>query len=472
MEDIVVSPEKNESYLDIPQDFHTCNRVLEHFSKALVYGATSNPENMYVSSFKDPTYFPSYHYLSFENELQEGIVSAVPFMNILVVQTKSKTYGLKGNTALDEVLFTLSENSQFKKFNINLTVGCIAPKSVRPVRNRLYFLSGEGLISLKSLYAVDEQYNIEHIDYNINNIVPRDVDAVAIQHDNQYWIDFPTSGFTLRYYIDKQAWVKDVYEITDFQGVFKYIIDTGVLRIITNRSNGYIYEALVDKSLPYDFGTPCLTRIIPAFLDQNYPFHPKNYKELKIDLTLQNEYNQDQGAIEKTFVSNGAQYATFEAPLLSGHTYRFEFDLSSSPSGSISISGYASGELLGTIPLTNDMTTFDVLVPYHEEEFVTVTYSFGAVGADTLAIYESTVIYDVTYDSQVNFDVWATTEKVVLATPESTVIEIIDGEAQEVYTKEENRKNNPRDVIFKMIDKQKAALSGRFNNKKEGQGNE
>jgi len=375
-------------------------------------------------------------------------------MNILVVQTESKTYGVKGNTALEPLLFNINETTQFEKFNINLTVGAIAPRSVRPVRNRLYFLSRQGLISLKSLYAVDEQYNIENIDKNIANIVPKDVDAVAVQHDNQYWIDFPNHGFSLRYYIDKKAWVKDVYAIEDYQGVFKYIASNGGLRIITNRSLGKLYDILVDKSLPYDFETPPLTRIVPAYLDQGMPFHPKNYKELKMNLTLQNEYNLGKDALEifdqEAIIATG--YCTGSFYGLVGHTYRFTFPVGTFPEGEseptkVFLTAYRgvgqNSPLPGYTEINSGDTFVDIYVGWSEEYLhidYAMTNSNNPEHINTYLIESDLVIHDVTYDNQVDFDVWATTEKSVLATPESTTVEIINEETVEVYNKESNLK--------------------------------
>lgn len=424
---------------DLPKGVHTCNRVIEHYGKIMVYGSTQNPEQLYISAYRDPTYFPAYHYMEFENELQEGITAVTPFMNILVVQTDTKTYGVKGNTALEPALFSVNQTDQFSRFNINLSVGCIAPNSVRPVRNRLYFLSRQGITSLKSLYATDDQYNVEYIDRNIENIIPMDVEAVAIQHDNQYWIDFPNSGFSLRYYIDKKAWVKDVYEIEDYKGVFKYIQENGALRIITHRSNGKIYEVLVDKSLPYDLGTPPLTVIIPAFLDQGMPFHPKNYKELKMNLTLQNEYNQEKGIIETTTTGSGALFYAFEASVLVGHKYTFEYDeVTHADNASVGLEVYANGVLLDTVVIPEYSTSIEYLIPYNTSSVLDFKLvSVEAYGLTT-TIYNSLSIYDSTYNARVDFDVWATTEKSVLATPESTTIEIVNDETVEVYNKEAN----------------------------------
>lgn len=205
----------------------SCNRVINHYGKLMAYGSLYKPERVFVGHPSDNEYFPEFFTLDFETDTDEIIQRISPFMNILVVQTAGHTWGLKGIDALVE-----SENP-YQQFMINPLYGTIAPKSVRPVRNQLYFLSKEGIVSLNSLFANDNQYNIKHIDTNIKNIVPQDTQACAIQYDDQYWIHFPNedNGMTLRYYIDKKAWVKDT--------LFEY---NGLQEVIENRGEADILK--------------------------------------------------------------------------------------------------------------------------------------------------------------------------------------------------------------------------------------
>jgi hypothetical protein len=270
----------------------TCNKVTEHFGKLMVWGSTAMPTAVFYSFPDRPSYFPSKFFLDFTNDQNSPVEAVSSYMNILVVQTRDQTWGVRGNSGL------LTAPAPYAPFTINPTVGTIAYKSVRAVRNHLFFLSKQGIIALKSLYAADEQYNIEFVDRNILNIVPRDDDsAVGIQFDNQYWLNFPKQRITLRWYIDKKAWVKDTYGAwNQFNGVFKYQIVDGKLEFITYPSlfdgeNLGVYKIGVDYSLPTDLGADIVALFETAFLNQNYPFHPKNYKETKMDFTVQNEYN-------------------------------------------------------------------------------------------------------------------------------------------------------------------------------------
>lgn len=338
---INITPEKLQDFPGITDDFlpklkpiWTCNRVIEHYGKLMVWGSTEMPTAIFYSFPDRPTYFPSKFYLDFTNDTNQKIEAVTPFMNILVAQTASQTFGIRGNSGIDD------SPAPYVPFGINPTVGTIAYKSVRPVRNQLFFLSKQGLIALTSLYAVDETYNIKFVDRNIRNIVPQETGAVGIQFDNQYWLNFPEERITLRWYIDKKAWVKDVYQgyaENAFNGVFKYQIRDGKLEFITNAStqlgegeNQAIYKIGIDNELPTDLTEGIKSKFETSFLNQNYPFHQKNYKEAKLDFTLQNEYNKSQGFIyEMDYdedLDSTSVHIIDNATIIPNHYYRIKYN--------------------------------------------------------------------------------------------------------------------------------------------------
>ena len=350
---ITITPEKLQDYSgseNVPTKLEAlweCNNVIEHFNKFMVWGSKLMPNSVFYSFPDRPAYFPSKFYLDFGSEANDPVVAVTPYMNILVVQTFNTTWGIRGNSGY------IDSPAPYNPFTINSTVGTIAPKSVKPIRNHLFFLSKIGVIALKSLYAADEQYNIEFVDRNIKNIVPQDPEAVGIQFDNQYWLNFPNFGITLRWYIDKKAWVLDSFgtyknKITNsvvsklgawfqFNGVSKWQIVNGKLEFITHPSafidgeNLSVYKIGVDYSLPTDLGQNVFTKFETSFLNQNYPFHPKNYKELKLDFTLQNEYNSSNKFIysmdEAEHISDDV-HKIDNVSLLKNHRYRIVYNFS------------------------------------------------------------------------------------------------------------------------------------------------
>jgi hypothetical protein len=401
-----ITPEKLQDYpgaIEYPtlKPIWTCNKVIEHFSKLMVWGSTEMPTAVFYSFPDRPTYFPSKFFLDFTNDQNSPVEAVSSYMNILVVQTRDQTWGIRGNSGL------LTAPAPYAPFTINPTVGTIAYKSVRAVRNHLFFLSKQGIIALKSLYAADEQYNIEFVDRNILNIVPRDDDkAVGIQFDNQYWLNFPEERITLRWYIDKKAWVKDTYSAwQEFNGVFKYQIVDGKLEFITYPSlfdgeNLGVYKIGVDYSLPTDLGGDVVALFETAFLNQNYPFHPKNYKETKMDFTVQNEYNLGRDPIYtmETNEDIDNNLHTIQSPaLLKNHRYKLTYSenfevtsvkLHETPLDFVKVEGVITFLLPNDAPVGSDLTVQGSFENYEG-------------GASLL---------DITYDHILDFKTWIISE--------------------------------------------------------------
>jgi hypothetical protein len=433
-------PRKDENSIGIEypklKPIWTCNKVIEHFGKLMVWGSIEMPTAVFYSFPDRPTFFPSKFYLDFTNDDNSPVKAVTPYMNILVVQTEEQTWGVRGNSGL------IDAPSPYIPFMINPTVGTIAYKSVRPVRNHLFFLSKQGIIALKSLYAADEQYNIDFMDRNIFNIVPRDIKAVGLQFDNQYWLNFPNFGITLRWYIDKKAWVLDTYHAwNDFKGVFKYQIKDGKLEFITypslfKDSNNHIYKVGIDYSLPTDLGAIVVAKFETSFLNQNYPFHPKNYKEAKLDFTLQNEYNLSKDVIYfEDNIEIDQSHFLDNVPLLKNHRYRINYynlpkDLDLSYTVNIYPKFYIEDGIIGNqgVPLltsySGTLTTPDVDPKEGTQEHIAFieflmpnaldgNYDIEIV-LDTYLDEIDTDVRDSTYDDALNFLIWLTSENSTL----------------------------------------------------------
>lgn len=326
------------------RDIWTANKVKEHFGRLLVYGTKGRGDTLYISSNTQLNYFPSNYITSFGNDLGESLNSIVPYMNVLIAQTDSYTWGIKGKNPQD-FLDTQAEvvnPERYEAFSINSAIGSVAANAVKPVRNRLYFLSQEGLMELTSLFATDDRYNVRFIDRNIENLIKIDKNATAIQFDDQFWINFPSTGETFRYYIDKEAWVKDTFNFDVFRGIYKFYNKNGVLHFITqpmsiNGENLAIYEGVVDESIVSDFGKPITTQFLTSKLNQEYPFHHKKYKELKLDFSIQNQYLptfEPIKPITEHFTKTNDLYSlTFESDKIKKNgSYRASFDFDITPS--------------------------------------------------------------------------------------------------------------------------------------------
>lgn len=343
--DIAYFPERLMNYPTIEEPTRTfalhapwsANKVTEHFGKLLVYGSLRMPESVFVSAPEDVNlfYFPHLFRKEFLTDAKEPLESLIPFSSILVAQTANRTWGIKGTSPL----VFLDEDAQvenpeaYRLFDINTGVGTIAYKTVRPVRNQLFFLSNQGLMSMVSLYATDDKYNVRPMDRNINNILPIENKAIAIQHDNQYWLAFPDSGQVFRYYIDLQAWVKDSFKnFHEFNGWQWVTTKDGVLRFITNpmtiESGDHltVYEGIVDKALTTDFNKNITSQFLTADLDQGQPFHTKRYREVKFDFALQNQFLPPLVPLDSESNKVGEDYI-IEFDVERNHIYQIELDL-------------------------------------------------------------------------------------------------------------------------------------------------
>jgi hypothetical protein len=413
-----ITPEELTDYQEEPYDtlkVHTCNRITEHNGRLCLFGSTTHPDYLFFSTISAKEYFPYSYSLQFTNDLQEPVNSVTKFMNILVVQSPSYTWGIKGDSPFP---LSAAEGDIYRKITINPTIGCIAPHSVKNVRNQLYFLSKEGIFTLRALFAEDNRYNVDPIDRNIYNIVPRDTNAIATYFDDQYWLHFPTTGETLRYYVDKKAWVKDNYAAwNDFGGVHKYINDSGKLRFITELSqlaesgSVQIFDVEVDYSLPSDLGQFFESRVTTSFLNQNQPFHPKNYKEAKMDFTLQNEYNIGKEPIVGTSYGEGGSgastYILFNAVLTPRHFYQITLDKVNVPTtGSyivyVNDDSRASGTFTNTDPVSQswlpiEFQILDTDVAPYTIKIVSSQLSLANIDASVA------VLKDSTYDNSITF---------------------------------------------------------------------
>lgn len=480
---IEISPNKITDYTSIQEKgkspLLSCTKVTEHYGKLLVYGSDELPDKVFVSFPNNFSYFPSLFSLDFTTPTRQPVESIVPFMDVLVVQTETMTWGIKGTSPL------VNAPNPYSTFMITPSYGTIAPKSVQVVRNKLFFLSHLGIVSLHSLYAVDQQYNVKHEDTIIKNIVPQDKDAVAVQFDNQYWLNFPNYGITLRWYANKNSWVQDKfggyidsngthqtssYGWNQMNGVFKWEIVGNGLEFITRpgrfeeAGNIHIHRIAIDKRLPTDLYKPIVAKFETSFLNQNYPFHPKNYKEAKLDFTLQNQFNQSRESVytmtDADDITTNSTHFIDNVDVVANHFYKVQYDFtpqytfvdggSYNPhdsdvtiidGGSFETNSYdiVGNILFGTIDGVTYDETFshlditgaafrkyddpDVIIPVNAKEigddYVIFQLPYGVVADNQFDItitgnFENysagASMFDVTYDDSLTFKTWVISE--------------------------------------------------------------
>jgi hypothetical protein len=418
---IWITPEKLTDFDEAPLDtlrVHQCNRLTEHNGRLCFFGHPTHSDYLFFSDISAKEYIPYFYTIQFSNDLYEDVTTVNKFMNILVVQSESYTWGLKGDTPLP---LNSLEGEIYKKITINPTIGCIAPHSVKNVRNQLFFLSKEGIFTLRALYAEDNRYNVDPIDRNIYNIVPRDTNAVSTYFDDQYWLHFPNTGETLRYYVDKKAWVKDTYAPwNDFGGVHKYINESGKLRFITELSQlevgepVKIFDVEVDYSLPTDLTKTIESKFTTSYLNQNYPFHPKNYKEAKFDFAIQNEYNTSMANLPIANYAETINYVQFTVDLIDRHFYSITFEpaeIGARPAAytvEIDAVQVASGNITES---AGNLSTIRFMSNKTGNVTVKITVPGKIVQAELPDNGSDIKLYDSTYDHSVTFNTLVISEE-------------------------------------------------------------
>lgn len=246
---------------------HNSTRILLHHDRLILYGDPNQGDVIYISHLNEPSYFPSPYTLQFENEKKEGITSLVRFRDMLVVFTRTSIQGLYGKAPIGD--------DTYRRIHISNAIGCIAPKSAKVMGNYVTFLSQEGMHILKSLSFSEDRMNVEKIDSNIDNILPRHEDACSVVQGLQYHITFPQIKKRFRFYYEQGTWTKDESEHLDFVEMYNFdgeCYGLGSLNVLYRfdptvwDDDGHVYEDYI-KTKDFNFGLP---------------YNPKKLKELQM----------------------------------------------------------------------------------------------------------------------------------------------------------------------------------------------
>lgn len=243
---------------------HTCNRIIVHWGRLLLYGDTINFNILYMSHLKNPNYFPVPNNLLFETSKNEPLTAITRFRDHLVAFTDSSIQALFGKSPSD-----------YRRVVLNTSVGCIAPNSVAVMDNYVVFLSAEGVYLLKSVGYVDDKANVSKMDTSITNLVHRDSDACAIVEDDQYHIIFPQKKERFRYYKGMGTWVHDKSESLNITALSIHSNE-----LYGQRENGQIIK--FSDTVYTDLGEIYPMVVETKYFDFGQPYHRKKLKELQI----------------------------------------------------------------------------------------------------------------------------------------------------------------------------------------------
>lgn len=254
-----------EPELPNTSNIHSCNRIMLHWDRLILYGDTVQKDAIYISHLNNGRYFPINNSLMFTNEQREEVTVLVRFRDIVLAFTPHSTQILYGTNPGD-----------FRRVTANTKVGCIAPYSAKVMGNYVVFLSYEGVHILKSLGYTENRLNVEKIDNAISNILPLHKDACAEFYHNQYHLVFPQTKQRFRFYQNMGVWAKDDSIKLDFSKMYQY--DDVLIGL--SGEKGHVME--FDEALYDDDGYYFDAEAELKSFDFSQSFHRKKLKELQL----------------------------------------------------------------------------------------------------------------------------------------------------------------------------------------------
>ncbi|WP_203289853.1 hypothetical protein [Metabacillus sp. cB07] len=255
---------------------HSCNRILLHWERLIVYGDKKNKGTIYISELGNPRYFPVLNTLEFQNNEQESLTKLVQYRDFIVAFMPSSIQALYGKAPIG--------NDPFRRMVLHTGIGCIAPETARVMGNNIAFLSRQGIHVLQSMGITEDKMNVAKIDSAIENEIPMDTDACAIVFRNQYHICFPRLNTRYRLYYERGMWTKDISPLMDFSRLFEW---NGEL-VGQSQTTGKTYK--FDDSVYTDAGHVYEDRVVTKSYNFGEPHNPKKMKEFQLILA---RYNTD-----------------------------------------------------------------------------------------------------------------------------------------------------------------------------------
>lgn len=265
----VSSFDENETY-DISA-IQSCNRILLHHNRLILYGSEKNQNLIYISHLNNPRYFPTTNTLAFESNDNEPLVKIVQYRDFLVAFLPTQIQALYGTGPVGD--------NPYQRVVLHTGVGCIAPETPKVLGNDVVFLSKDGVYKLKSFGLSESKMNVEKIDTQIENQIYRDENACGAVFRDQYWLCFPQRKTQFRYYRTLQSWTKDVSEKLTICRFYSWTTELVAQDMVT----GQIY--VFDDEVYDDLGHVYEAKVATKKYDFGVPHNPKKLKELQLILS-------------------------------------------------------------------------------------------------------------------------------------------------------------------------------------------
>lgn len=190
-------------------EFITTNKLDTYKSHLWAYGRSNK---IFVSDVARGNFFPLKNIITLDTP--EPVLNLQPFENRLVISTTNTRWYIDGSSF---------DTSSSDAFNINLVssdTGVLAPNSEVSYGENLYFLDRDGFKQFKTRFATSNQYNYKRLDLLIENIVPKDIEAVGLINGNKYYVCFPNYQMMLVYNFQFDSWVQYKSKFFNFATMF------------------------------------------------------------------------------------------------------------------------------------------------------------------------------------------------------------------------------------------------------------
>ena len=288
---------------------HTSRSIRLHWDRILLAKDNKYPGQIYISDLNNPRYFPTNKRIDFSLDRKEGITAITRLKDYLVIFTKTTVSVLLGKGPQDGEI-PIPDTYSVKM--IHDRIGCSAERSAKVVGNEIFFLSDNGLYSLRPNDYQNNDLNVLPIDQNIKSLIVNDPNACAMVHDNQYWICFPSRKEMLRMYYQTGAWVQDTsskLNITQFMiytdDVYNLTDDgTICLQDSSYTDDGETYECAVQSKyfdLAATFAYKKLKRLF--VLARNYPtIHVPLFVRVWSDSQIVLDPTQEKAVVKDNYV--------------------------------------------------------------------------------------------------------------------------------------------------------------------------
>lgn len=258
-------------------------RILEIEGRLVAYRGNT----IWFSDFRRFNYFPSNTYFNLSLTSDDEITSINYFRGSYIIFTRKSIWKMRGNLDQGNITFEI----------LNDSIGCIAPKSVKPFNNTLVFMSRDGLYKIKQNFYLDGLENVDKIDKRILGVLPEfSTTYEAMLYDEQYilYINEEHEYDALRYYYNVNLGTSgSPFVVDNYAQKPEHIFEvTGTLYAVKDRRFWIYDEGYTDFLPTYTAYTEqdtedatYSTRLkLPAF-SFGYPTHEKKFKNIFMKTT-------------------------------------------------------------------------------------------------------------------------------------------------------------------------------------------